>query len=1118
MSRRRPIALIVCAWLAMFCPAAAVPPAQTETAAETTQEYRPNIAAASDEGQRAIKSFLPARGLKVELYAAEPHVANVVAFTFDERGRMYTAETFRQNQNTGAEDNRSHPEWLDDDLAAQSIEDRLAYLKKHRPDLSSYTREQDRIRLVEDTDGDGRADRATVFADGFNDVLDGTGAGVLVRGQDVFYTCIPHLWRLRDTDGDGRADERTALHRGYGVRYAFRGHDMHGLIVGPDGKLYYSIGDRGFNVETPIGRLAQPDRGAVFRCNLDGSELEVVHLGLRNPQELAFDEFGNLFTGDNNSDSGDRARWVQIVDGGDSGWRMYFQYLGDRGPWNREKLWYPQHEGQAAYIVPPIINITDGPAGVAYYPGTGLSDEYRGRFLLCDFRGSSGQSGVHSFRLKPKGASFELIDHERFLWSILATDVAFGPDCGVYVSDWVEGWVGPGKGRVYRVVDPERYASDEARQVRQLLAEGFARRPTEELVALLSHGDMRVRQESQFALADRGAVEPFVNIATSSKHPVARLHAIWGLGQISRQRATDSRPKPLGVLDTILRLAADADAEVRAQVAHVLSYRPYPPAVQPLVAMLADESPRVRMFAALALGRQEHRAVDAIFEMLDRNDDADPYVRHAAVVALSAVRGDEVASRAKTFTATQTNPAVRMGVVLALRRQRSPVVTQFLADPLPRIADEAARAIHDDAGIDEAWPALAEALDRLALSDPTTRRALNANYRLGGEENARRVAAYAARSDAPEHLRVEALQMLANWEKPSPKDRVTGMWRPLKPRSAEVAVAALRPVLGSVIGAKGNVGREAARAATALGIREIGSALVAIFDDPRQAVAARAEALAALAQLRDPHTDDATQRGLDSDSPVLRAAALGVLAATRPDAAPPKLSAAMEQGSIAERQAAVSAAASLKTVQADNLIATALDRLIAGSAPPETHLDILEAAQRRATEPLRAKLAEFESQRDTGEIAAGYVESMYGGDAERGRRLFFEGSSTSCVRCHRSGGVGGLVGPDLTAVAKDVKHDRRYLLESIVAPNKAIAEGFQTTNLALADGQVTAGIVKSEAGGVITLITPEGKLLTIDADEVDQRRNGPSAMPDDLIKHLSKSQLRDLVEYLSTLK
>ncbi|MFL5240980.1 MAG: glucose dehydrogenase, partial [Gemmataceae bacterium] len=129
------------------------------------KEYSPHIEKASDEAARALKGFRIPSGIKASVFAAEPLLANPVAFCFDEKGRCFVAETFRLHK--GVTDNREHMDWLEDDLASRTVADRVALYRKHLKDkFPSYESEHDRIRLLEDTDGDGVADRATVFADG----------------------------------------------------------------------------------------------------------------------------------------------------------------------------------------------------------------------------------------------------------------------------------------------------------------------------------------------------------------------------------------------------------------------------------------------------------------------------------------------------------------------------------------------------------------------------------------------------------------------------------------------------------------------------------------------------------------------------------------------------------------------------------------------------------------------------------------------------------------------------------------------------------------------------------------------------------------------------------------
>lgn len=1067
----------------------------------------PTIAPASDEAAKALPGFKVPAGLKGELVAAEPLLANPVAFFIDHQGKIYVCETFRQSK--GVEDNRGHEHWLDDDLAAQTVADRLAYLKKHLGDkLLDYTKYDDRIRLLVDKDGDGKIDSASIFANHFNDVLDGTGAGVLAHQGKVYYTNIPKLYQFVDTNHDGVSDERQILSEGYGVRYAFRGHDMHGLIIGPDGKLYFSIGDRGYNVIQGDKHYVNPESGGVFRCDLDGSNLEVYAEGLRNPQELAFDDYGNLFTGDNNSDSGDQARWVYVAQGGDTGWRMSYQYLGDRGPFNREKIWHEYNKDVTpAYIVPPVkANIASGPSGLAYYPGTGLPEHYKNRFFLVDFRGGPGNSGVRTFRVKPKGAFFEVVDAEETLWNVLATDVDFGPDGAIYISDWINGWNGENKGRIYKFFAPDLQDDPLRKEVQQLLSSNLQGKSTADLVKLLAHADRRVRQEAQFALAAAGQTAELSKVAKSSDHQLARIHALWGLGQIARRA---DAAKTLAVATELL---GDSDAEIRTQAAKVLGEGKVVGVADQLAKLLTDENARVRYFAALSLGQlKAASAIPAVLTMLAQNADEDPILRHGGIIALAGA-GD---ASSLVEAAKHESPSARLAVAVAMRKRHLPEVAVLLNDADPKVVLEAARAIHDQP-IYDALPQLAALITRSTDSDPLLRRVLNANYRLGKPQNAQAIAQFAANNTAPEAMRLEALQMLASWAEPSAKDRVLNHWRPLDPRDKAPAAAALKSSIAGILRGSPKVSAEGAKVAATFGITEVGPTLLALLSDAKQPAPSRAEALLALAALKDSKLDEAVKTSLSDEQPAVRAAAREVLFSKDQQAGLVALGSAVESGTPLERQSALALLAMSRVPGTDVIVEKAVDGLLAGKLPEEVKLDVIEAAAKRANGSIKQKLQKYESGKDKDDALATYRETLRGGDAERGRKIFFERTQVSCVRCHKAQGTGGDVGPELTKIAAD--KNREYLLEAVVIPNKAIAKNFESVLLVTDEGLQVSGIVKGEDDKELRLMTAEGKLVTIPKDSIEERQPTKSAMPEDLTKHLTKQELRDLVEFLSSLK
>lgn len=1124
VARRLGLGAVV--WTLLAAPALS----QTSTPpASPSPEYQPAIAPASDEGEKAIARIRVPAGFEVRLWAAEPLLANPVTFCIDEQGQIYVAETFRQLK--GVEDNRDHADWVDEDLAAMTVADRLAFFRRHLGDQleARYGTEHDRIRRLTDSNRDGKADQSVVFADGFHGVLEGTGAGLLARGGTVWYTNIPHVWSLDDTTGDGRADSRTSLHSGYGVRVAFRGHDSHGLRLGPDGRLYFSIGDRGFNVQTrEQNRLVYPDQGAVLRCNPDGSELEVVHAGLRNPQELAFDEFGNLFTADNNSDSGDRARWVHVIEGADSGWRMNFQYLPDRGPWNREKLWHPQHEGQAAWILPPLANLADGPSGLAYAPGVGFPGEYQGRFYLCDFRGAFQGSGVRSIRLAPKGASYEVVDNQQFAWQILATDVDFAADGSMYLTDWVEGWDGKGKGRIYRIVPDGLADNTDAQNAARLMAEGFTRRPVAELQGLLAHPSQPIRQEAQFALAAKPLAEGApVFIArlqqadVSGTGRLARLHAIWGLGQAYRGHVRTagplSAPKKLEYFAPVVAALTDADPEVRAQAALVLGDCRHLVAIGPLTGLLADPELRVRSQSALALGRLLPLAPGeapvvgaALVQMLRDNADRDVVLRHAAVMGLAGLNDVLLLKR----LGRDANVSVRLGVVLALRKLRRADLDEFLNDSHPAVVDEAARAIYD-LPLTDGMPALAGLASRSGLSEATLRRVIGANFLLGTEAGAEAVAMLAARSDLAPPLRVEAARALADWARPSGRDRVLGAWRPRPPREADLAVRGVRRHLAGMLSGDEAVRKAATETAVKLGISEIGETLLKLALDGQERPQSRADAVRSLALLKDPRLVQALEAALADRHGAVRGAGLQVLADRDPAAALRRIPAALETGDQAEGQIAAALLGRLDSPESLKLLGTWLDKVSRQQAPAGLVLDLLEAARQRNSAELATRL-EAIRQASAADPLGDYTPALAGGDAERGRRLFFEKAEVYCVRCHKVEGRGGEVGPDLSKVA--AQQNRQYLLEAVLNPDKAIAKGYEPVVILTTDGRQVAGTLREEDDQQVTLITAEGNLVRVDKREIDERARGKSAMPEDLAKKLTKFELRDLVEYLAGLK
>jgi quinoprotein glucose dehydrogenase len=1033
------------------------------------------------EHEAAKKRLRPAEGLQVSLWAANPQVANPVAISIDEKGRIYVAECFRRH--TSTLDIHMRKEWLDDDLACRRHEDQVAYHERRLGERAKEWKvESERIRLLEDRSGAGRADRATVFSDGYRNLCEGIGAGILVRNGEVWYSCIPNLWYLKDTDGDGQADVRKALHHGFGVHLGASGHDFHGLRFGPDGKLYMSHGDRGFHVEADGKVVSFPDGGGVLRCNPDGSELEVVCVGLRNPQELQFDHYGNLFTGDNNiskaPDVGETCRWTYVVEGADYGWRIGYQFMQTGGAWCAEEQW----KLEAGFQVPHVARLGHGPSGVTVHPGVAaIPERFKNHFFMCDYPG-----GIWAFEMKPKGASFEMVNLEKFLWELQSPDVEFGPDGAVYVADWVGMWDKVDKGRIWKLADPERLKDPAVLEVKKLIGEGMSERPVDELAGLCGHADQRIRQAAQFELVARKELSALTKLADAAHPQLARIHAIWALGQLKAK-------------EPLLPLLGDADPEVRAQAAKTLGGLRTVLAYDRFVALLKDESPRVRFFAAMGLGKIGKRdAIAPVLEFLRANNNDDRMLQHAGIMALTWI--EDVESIVKA--GKDGSPALRMAALVSLRKLKRPELASFLQDADPKLVLEAARAIYDEP-IREAFPELVRLLPSRGAPERALLRAAAAAFALG---DARALASVVPDSGYPSTLRVEVLRMLAQWESGANRDWLMGLWRPVPGRDPSEARKELDGVLeAALLNLDVATSLETVRTAKALGLASLADRLSAIADGT-QALPGRgkirAEALRTLAALKDPRAGTIAKKLLSDPDGSLRLESVSVIGDLQvADALPSLRALALEAGPWPIRQAALK---SLARLGAD----VELSELFSRGVPAPLRLDLLEAAATRPS--LKEKRATLEGSFPP------YYETLEGGDAEAGRRIFFERSDVQCVRCHQIGEQGGQVGPPLTKIAE--QKTREYLLESIVTPNKQIAEGWGQTAFQLQNDAVELGRVEKETDAAVTLLLADGQRKTIAKGDIKARKAALSAMPEDIVKQLSRRDLRDLIEFLAGLK
>jgi len=358
-----------------------------------------------------------ADGLEITLFAAEPDVWNPTTIDIDAQGRVWVCEARNYR------------------LFNQPITEKAG----------------DRIRILEDTDGDGRCDKATTFYQ--HETLQAP-MGIAVLGDRVYICQAPDLFYLEDVDKDGVADKRTVILTGF--EGADHDHTVHGVSFGPDGMLYFSVGDRGLDVADKSGNRVQvgkdrPHQAAtVLRCDLEGDHLELLAEGMRNPYEPAVDPWGNVFVSDNDDDGNEQCRINYVMEGGNYGY--WPRRKGDR------KLDAVHWNADQPGVVPAMVKTGMGsPTGLMFYQGTLLPAQFQNALIHTD----AGPRVVRSYRPEPLGAGYSskidvLVSCDEDPW-FRPSDVCAAPDGSLYISDWYDPGVGGhrmgdvSRGRIYRL-------------------------------------------------------------------------------------------------------------------------------------------------------------------------------------------------------------------------------------------------------------------------------------------------------------------------------------------------------------------------------------------------------------------------------------------------------------------------------------------------------------------------------------------------------------------------------------------------------------------------------------------------------------------------------------------
>ena len=996
-------------------------------------------------------------GFSVELAAGPPLVTHPTMAAFDDRGRLYVCNNAGVNMTNNE-------------------------LEEHLPNT---------IRQLVDEDGDGRFDSFHVFADKMTFPM----GGVWHDGS-LYVASPPHIWRLTDVDDDGVADRREAIVSQFG--YNGNAASVHGCFFGPDGRLYWTDGYHGHEFKDSGGNVTSQREGSyIFSCLPDGSDKR-IHCGggMDNPVEIDF------------TDSGDMLGTVNILYTRPRVDSLVHWLHGGAYPHRQRVLNEIKVTGDLLTPTHRFGHVAV--SGMTRYR-SGVLDHRWGDDLFVTFF-NSGK--VVRLGVQPQGSTYKLTQHE-FLTSTSRefhpTDVLEDADGSLLVVD-TGGWF-------YRGCPTSQFAKPE------LLGAIYRIRRD----GMTAHPDPRGQQIAWDSLS----VNELVRRLNDTRHAVrsrAVNEAVARGGEMvsalaSAVKRADQRVRQNAIL-ALTRLAQDSELSVRATAALMPALSDALPGLRQLacrglsfstarvdaarvVDLLEDPDPAVRRQAQTSLGMIGDRsAVGPLIRALGRAD-LDRAEEHAIIFALIEIGDVDSIRKAMEMPAKNPNSELlavqRRGLLMALsqmdgaelgRLEAMEAMFGFDSEPLQHVALQT--ATRHPAWGGEISSRLGESL-AASTAGIGTQRLLS--QLMAQDAVAELAAGTLSGGSPPQRLLVLKALVDGEWSEPH-----AGWVKPvselLREENVDLAQTAIQ------VAAKWPQGAWQQE-------------LMAIARDSKRPIELRMDALAALhsgtvetdvlEQLLGLYRESVSPTESDRAAQIIGSARLTqtqlqLIAPLLVDASPSQLRDLVRPFQRAVQQPA-----------ADQFLEAVAKSVSLLSLPEHELSDVIKRFPRESIARgnlILDRLKQYHQQKMM--RLQGLRDRLGDGDQSRGKKLFAS-EKAKCSACHRVGGQGHAVGPDLTTIGSN--RSANDLLESIVFPSASIVRDYATYQVLTVNGQVFSGVLMTESNDSIELQQSNGKLVRLLQSEIESISPGSvSIMPAGLDGVLSEDELMDVVKYLQSLK